>query len=291
MDFGVSSNEGTAQSIPAIPPQPLDSAMAEIIAATMHNLRNAINPVLINLDLSQENLSGFNVRELNTALQELQAADLNAERREKLHAYLLAGVDHLGKLLEDTRTKYKDSIERLEGIDQVISAHEQFAVNREVRQELNLRAIINEVAASKFLSRQQGIRLELDLDSIEGSKVSAEQLSLQLVFRYLLINGVEAILRTSGGKGVIRVSADLLCKDETEYLRLSVCDNGSGLDPDDLGKVFQEGFTTKEIKDSRLGLHWCKATIEDFGGQLTAESKGSGQGACFYVMLPCFHTS
>ena len=64
-----------------------------------------------------------------------------------------------------------------------------------------------------------------------------------------------------------------------------VSDNGIGIPPENLAKVFNHGFTTK--KDGHgFGLHSGALAAKEMGGTLTAHSDGPGQGACFTLELP-----
>jgi signal transduction histidine kinase len=78
-------------------------------------------------------------------------------------------------------------------------------------------------------------------------------------------------LRTTNGKGRVRIA---------------VCDNGVGIPPENLGRIFSHGFTTK--KDGHgFGLHSGALAAKEMGGSLTVQSDGPGQGAEFTLELPC----
>jgi signal transduction histidine kinase len=64
-----------------------------------------------------------------------------------------------------------------------------------------------------------------------------------------------------------------------------VIDNGSGIAPDNLTRIFQHGFTTR--KDGHgFGLHSCSLAAKRLGGTLQATSEGPGKGATFALDLP-----
>jgi len=69
--------------------------------------------------------------------------------------------------------------------------------------------------------------------------------------------------------------------------RLRVCieDNGQGIAPENLAKLFTHGFTTR--KDGHgFGLHSCALAAKEMQGTLTAHSNGPDQGATFTLELP-----
>ena len=69
------------------------------------------------------------------------------------------------------------------------------------------------------------------------------------------------------------------------WVILQVTDNGVGITPDNLEKIFRHGFTTK--KDGHgFGLHSAVLAAKEMGGSLTASSNGAGTGATFTLKLP-----
>ncbi len=64
-----------------------------------------------------------------------------------------------------------------------------------------------------------------------------------------------------------------------------ISDNGPGLDPETLDKIFEPYVTTK-AKGTGLGLAIVKKLVEEHGGSVTAENVATG-GAKVHVRLPC----
>src|SRR5437899_6179087 len=70
-----------------------------------------------------------------------------------------------------------------------------------------------------------------------------------------------------------------------DRVKLSVIDNGVGIAPENLTKIFSHGFTTK--KDGHgFGLHSGALAAKEMGGRLIAHSHGVGRGATFTLELP-----
>ncbi|MBV5341942.1 MAG: HAMP domain-containing protein [Deltaproteobacteria bacterium] len=67
-------------------------------------------------------------------------------------------------------------------------------------------------------------------------------------------------------------------------VKLTFCDQGSGISPDDLGKIFQPYFTTKDVGIG-LGLAITERIIKEHGGRIDVESV-VGSGTVFTVSLP-----
>ena len=100
---------------------------------------------------------------------------------------------------------------------------------------------------------------------------------LSEIFLNLLQNAREAL----DGRGVVTVSAQTQ-RDNTVVI--SVADDGPGIAPDKLGRIFEAYFTTKE-KGTGLGLAIVKHNAELYGGTVQVESE-LGNGAKFIVTFP-----
>ena len=68
-------------------------------------------------------------------------------------------------------------------------------------------------------------------------------------------------------------------------VEVTVSDNGVGIPPENLTRIFNHGFTTK--KDGHgFGLHSGANAVKEMGGTLTVHSDGPGRGATFTIELP-----
>ncbi|WP_162902181.1 sensor histidine kinase [Facilibium subflavum] len=110
----------------------------------------------------------------------------------------------------------------------------------------------------------------------------ADNVLLQQVLLNLIDNAVKFSPKDS------RIEIDFSRQKTHSIIR--VCDQGAGIDPDDLQKIFNV-FYRIEKKDSYtkghgLGLAVCKGIIEAHGGQIKAISQGHNQGTCFQITLP-----
>jgi C4-dicarboxylate-specific signal transduction histidine kinase len=71
-----------------------------------------------------------------------------------------------------------------------------------------------------------------------------------------------------------------------ERFAVSIDDNGIGIAPQNITRIFAHGFTTKK-NGHGFGLHSGVLAAQEMGGSLTVESQGAGRGATFTLELPC----
>ena len=68
-------------------------------------------------------------------------------------------------------------------------------------------------------------------------------------------------------------------------VRIAVIDNGVGIAPENLTRIFAHGFTTKK-NGHGFGLHGSACSVREMGAELTVQSEGLGHGASFTLALP-----
>jgi signal transduction histidine kinase len=69
------------------------------------------------------------------------------------------------------------------------------------------------------------------------------------------------------------------------YIKISVTDNGKGMEDEQINKIFKTFYTTKGEKGTGLGLSMVRIAIRDFGGFITVDSE-VGKGSVFNLFLP-----
>jgi two-component system sensor kinase FixL len=132
---------------------------------------------------------------------------------------------------------------------------------------------------------KRGIALELDLPG-DLPDVRARFQQLQQVLLNLLLNSRDALLDDPRPRPkAIRIRARPAGAGAGRRLRLSVWDNGPGIEPANLGKVFKPFFTTKSRGGNGLGLAVSREIVDAHGGTLTVEST-PGESCEFVVELP-----
>lgn len=131
----------------------------------------------------------------------------------------------------------------------------------------------NEARRNHVLLKKE---LANDLPAVLGDRVQLQQVILNLI-----MNGLEAIGKSSEGERVLVVSSG---RDETDHLILAVRDSGEGLDPANFEKIFDAFYTTKP-DGMGMGLAISRTIVETHGGRLWASSN-TPRGAVFQFTLP-----
>jgi len=110
-------------------------------------------------------------------------------------------------------------------------------------------------------------------------EIMADRQALRSVLTNLIINGLQA-LDGQGGSVAVVLSAD----DSAQRALIEVIDSGRGIPPEDISKVFEPYYSTKET-GTGLGLAIVKKAIDEHGGAISVTSK-QGAGTTFAITLP-----
>jgi PAS domain S-box-containing protein len=150
------------------------------------------------------------------------------------------------------------------------------------RRTVNFNQLVEEVVPlvrSEAARHRAMLRLDLaaDLPAIHGDPIELQQVIINLI-----VNAVQAMATVDDRprSAVVTTRAD-----GTDDVLLEVEDSGPGIDPDHAAQIFEAFFTTKP-GGVGMGLSICRSIIEAHGGQLTARSRASEQGAIFRCILP-----
>ena len=151
---------------------------------------------------------------------------------------------------------------------------------RKLRVELSV-VVASAVEIASPLFERYGHQLVLGVPS-EGLEVDADPERLTQVVANLLTNAA----RYTDPGGQVSVSAEL---DNEVVLR--VADNGAGIAPEQLGRLFDRFFQSPQARDRAegglgLGLALVKSFMELHGGSVRASSPGLGLGSVFEIRLP-----
>jgi two-component system NtrC family sensor kinase len=106
-----------------------------------------------------------------------------------------------------------------------------------------------------------------------------DSVQIQRAIQNVLINAIQASADNNG-------SVSVSCTEKEFYVDVRVQDTGAGIPPDQINKIFDPYFTTKQSKSGTgLGLYITKKVVEDHAGSIKVDST-PGEGTTFTIRLP-----
>ena len=161
------------------------------------------------------------------------------------------------------------------------SIRAMFRKDGQTKEPINLNNLIKEVLGfvrRELQTQEVLIQTELTepLPSVRGHNGQLQQVILNVVR-----NAAEAMDSTSNRARILRVKTAI--HDRAGVL-LSIEDSGTGVDPNQLNRIFESFFTSKS-EGMGIGLSICRSIVEAHGGRIWATSDGR-HGSVFNILLP-----
>ncbi|MDO8301625.1 MAG: sensor histidine kinase, partial [Sedimentisphaerales bacterium] len=260
---------------------------AEMASGVLHNLRNSLSPVVTHIDLMREDINKAPLDNIHAAQEQLAQPTTPPERRVDLQRFLeLAGSD-LESLCRKMKTELDDLAGRAMHIERILGTRD-LLINAECPVEAT--TIQQLTDDSKKLMHDdlcKRISIEISPGASKIGRFECDKISVSQIFANLLINAAESIRRAGIAQGRISVDAVVEKINSVDMLHIRMTDNGGGIAPQDIGRIFERGFTTKPLTtNSGVGLHWCANAAGAMGGRMWAQSDNLGHGACIHLLLP-----
>lgn len=263
------------------------AGMADVATGVLHNVGNVLNSLNVTAEVLAEGLRSSRIEGVArlAALLKSHAADLPAffasPKGAQVPGYLAQLSDHLlaerARHLEEVveLRKFIDHIKDIVTMQQsvagssgLVEAHDPSTL---VEDALRLNAIA--------LARH-GVHIIRDFAPVP--RVLADRTRVLQILINLLRNAKHALDDGAPNEKRLVIRLERGAPDE---VRISVADNGVGIPPENLERIFSHGFTTRK-KGHGFGLHSAANAAAELGGSLTASSDGPGRGATFVLVLP-----
>jgi C4-dicarboxylate-specific signal transduction histidine kinase len=265
------------------------AGMSEVATGVLHNVGNVLNSINISASIVAEHLNEFNI--VNIA----RAANLMRDHADDIGNFMTN--DPKGKQLPDYLTQLATHLSteqsllvkeigfvkmKIGHIKEIVAAQQNYGKVVGLEERVKVEGLIEDVFrihASELAQHEVKIRHDYapGLPEILVDKHKVLQILLNL-----LSNAKHAVV-DSGQKEkqvTIRVT------NGNDKIRIAMSDNGVGITPLNLRKIFNHGFTTWKQGGHGFGLHSGALAAKEMGGSLLAQSDGQGQGATFTLEIP-----
>jgi signal transduction histidine kinase len=264
------------------------AGMAEIATNVLHNVGNVLNSVYTSAQLARDRVSGLKLEQV------VKVSNLLEERREDLTTFVtqdergrnvMPFLSRLGENLLDERkeilTLLDDVGRYTEHIGDIVKVQQNHARTPRMNEPVYLTSLVEDALRinSAALTRHQ-VREVRQLTSLPP--VMTDKHKVLMVLVNLISNAKYAMDGTPVEQRVLIIRLETAGPDR---VRIEVRDNGMGIEPEHLTRIFQYGFTTRR-EGHGFGLHSSALAAQELGGTLTAHSEGPGKGATFTLELP-----
>lgn len=264
------------------------AGMAEVATGVLHNVGNVLNSVNVSATLVSKKLRKSKLTYLCRAASMLNQSNghlaefLTVDPKGKLlPEYLVKATNELegeqNRLIEEM-----DSVaEHIEHIKHIVAMQQSYAKLSGANENLSA-AELAEDALRMNLAAFERHRIQVIRQFDEKvPRVCVDRHKVLQILINLLRNAKYAMDRQeTNGLLIVRIE-----QNTAEKVNIVVSDNGVGIAPKDLIKIFNHGFTTRRDGHG-FGLHSGANAAKEMGGRLSVHSDGPGKGATFTLELP-----
>jgi two-component system, NtrC family, sensor kinase len=264
------------------------AGMAEVATGVLHNVGNVLNSVNVSAGLVVEKLRRSKAPKLAKAAALLTSrnGDLadyltNDETGRKLPGYLVK----LGEFLASENAELLNEIDQLsrniEHIKEVVAMQQSYAKVSGVFENLPAEQLVEDAIAMNLGAfERHGVKVERHFFPVPLIRVDRHKV-LQILIN-LIRNAKYALDEVHRVDKCITIS---IIAANDQNVRIVVADNGVGISPENLTRIFAHGFTTREDGHG-FGLHSGAIAAHSMGGSLHGDSAGTRLGATFTLELP-----
>ena len=265
------------------------AGMAEVATSVLHNVGNVLTSVNVSADMlsseierSKASYVGRLAALLMRESKDLQRFVSRDPRGQQLAPFLTELAQDLtaeqSAMLEEI-----DSLKRNVGhIKDIIAAQQNYAKVSGLAESVNVSELVEDaLRISQGALTHHDIAVTKEYAASLPPATVEKQKVLQILVN-LLQNAKYACEESR--KHDKELNIRLASRDGR--MRVEVADNGVGISPENLTRVFGHGFTTRK-EGHGFGLHNSALAARELGGTLTAESEGPGKGARFILDFPC----
>jgi PAS domain S-box-containing protein len=264
------------------------AGMAEVATGVLHNVGNVLNSVNVSANLLSEKLlqsrtpnlakvAGL-LREHSSQLAEFMTND---SRGRQLPLYLNQLAERLASeqalLLKEVGCLAKN----VEHIKNIVAMQQAYARPVGITESVQVVDLVEDAfRINHGALARHNVQISRDYEPHLRSLTIDKHKVLQILVN-LISNAAHACAQAPPGDKRLTVCL----ADAGDRLRISVRDNGVGIAPENLTRIFSLGFTTRPDGHG-FGLHSGALAAREMGGSLLSHSDGPGLGATFVLELP-----
>ena len=261
---------------------------AEVATGVLHNIGNVLNSLNISASVIAAGLHQAKTDSLAKLTQllrehrdDLGAFLANDPRGRRVPEFITSLAEHFSserdRLLKELECLHRN----VDHINEIVSMQQKYAVMLGTVETLDAAALMEDALRmnSSALDRHE-VQVLRDFQPVPP--VTADKGKVLQILVNLIRNGKYACEEAGRPDKVMTLR---VAPGQDGYVHFIVQDNGVGILPEHLSKIFQRGFTTKNTGHG-FGVHFSAIAAKEMKGQLDVQSAGLGQGAAFVLKLP-----
>jgi NO-binding membrane sensor protein with MHYT domain len=267
------------------------AGMAEIANNVLHNVGNVLNSVNVSASLIAERMRNSKDQNLARAIQLMNdhGTDLGEffthdEKGKTLPGYLNKIVATLATEKQGIHKELESISRSIDHIKEIVATQQSYAGASSLIGPVQIADLMEDALRmnTASIARHQ-ITVVKDFADLPLLLLD-KHLVLQILVN-LVANAKQAMDSVADRSHELTLRTQIIDPESGARLRIRIEDNGEGIAPESLPRLFTHGFTTRK-NGHGFGLHSCALAAIEMRGTMTAHSDGLGTGAAFTLELP-----
>jgi signal transduction histidine kinase len=268
------------------------AGMVEVATNVLHNVGNVLNSINISVGVVNKTMRASKIDNLSKVTQMLNehAANLDDfltrdQKGKLLPRYLMQLETALEEERQHILTELVQIAKSVDHIKEIVAMQQSYSGTNSTVETVRINELVDDALrmnTEAFMRHQVSVVREYS----EIPPLPLDKHRILLIIINLTSNAKQAISRVvkeaPDGTHQITIRTQMIDK---KCVRIQVADQGEGIAPENLARVFDHGFTTRK-NGHGFGLHSCALTAKEIGGTLTVHSDGPGKGAVFTLDIP-----
>lgn len=263
------------------------AGMAEVATSVLHNVGNVLNNINVSTTVILDRLGKMKVNRLFELAKLLRANRADLPRflsTDPRGQHIVGFMELLAENLDEERASLRVEVDQLalkiDHIKQIVSMQQNYAQVAGVVEKVPLLDILEDaISIHSGAYVRHGITTKRQFEC--SPTVFVDRHKVLQILGNLLSNAKYACDASTEEEKAVIVRVEGLPENRA---RIEVKDNGMGIAPENLTRIFGQGFTTR--KDGHgFGLHSSALAAREIGGTLTVHSDGLGKGATFKLEI------
>ncbi|MFZ0827095.1 MAG: ATP-binding protein [Verrucomicrobiia bacterium] len=264
------------------------AGMAEVATGVLHNVGNVLNSVNVSATLLRDQIRKSEIPTLLKTAELIKqkdgdlAAFLTSDPKGKLMPELISQIaGQLQKEQENTSREVDQLAKNIDHIKDIVAMQQSYARVAGVVEEVSLAGLVEDaIQINAAALARHGVKVIRQFEEVPALTVDKHKV-LQILINFIR-NAKYALDECAQNEKRLVVT---IAKTDGERVMIRVEDNGVGIPPENLTRIFSHGFTTRP-NGHGFGLHIGALNAREMGGSLSARSEGTGRGATFALILP-----
>ena len=264
------------------------AGMAEVATSVLHNVGNVLNSVNVSATIISEALQASETANIARVVALIQEHSENLgefithdPRGKQIPGFLAALSQHITAEQSSILKEAEPLKQHIEHIKNIVTMQQSYAKIAGIAETVN---VVDLVEYALRLNVGSLERHNVQLVRNYGPKlpeITVDKHKVLQILVNLIRNAKQACVESDKGKRILSVAL----RNGGDHLEISVSDNGIGIPPENLTRIFSHGFTTMQGGHG-FGLHSGALAAKEMDGTLGVNSDGLGKGATFTLKLP-----